>query len=96
MEWNNLNKKWLSRISYVLTIFVVFTLIASRVHYIIDVVGAIAFTLWIDKFILPKVVYFDKFWTFLLTLMAKLIQYIKSRYFWFIYFILIILVYYRM
>jgi hypothetical protein len=45
--------------TYPLLVGVVIVLIVTRVHYFIDVAGGAIFTLWIDRFLLPKVIWFD-------------------------------------
>jgi hypothetical protein len=57
--WRRLKYKKLEMITYPLMVMVVLVLLVTRVHYIIDVVGGAIFTLWIDRFLLPKVVWFD-------------------------------------
>lgn len=50
-------------VTYPLLVIVVLVLLITRVHYIIDIVGGVVFTLWIDRFLLPRVVWFDYLFT---------------------------------
>ncbi len=58
----------------ILTVFVVFSLIITRVHYSIDIVAAVIFTLWMNTFLLKKVIYFDKFFSYFYHLTLKFIR----------------------
>lgn len=51
---------WFSRLGLV---FVILVLLATRVHYIIDVVAAVIFSLQIDRFLLVHSHWFDKLFT---------------------------------
>jgi len=42
-----------------MTVFVVLVLISTKVHYSIDIVGAVIFTLWMNKYVLSYLAYFD-------------------------------------
>lgn len=46
-------------LTYPLLAIVVIVLLITRVHYIVDVIGGAVFALWIDRFLLPKVIWFD-------------------------------------
>ncbi len=79
--WKQLGHQWIFRISLLLTIFVVLVLLSTRVHYSIDIIGGVFFTLWIRRFLLPHVKYFDLFWSTLFNLLFKMLRYIKSLFF---------------
>jgi hypothetical protein len=58
----------------ILTVFVVISLIITRVHYSIDIVAAVIFTLWMKTVLLKKVIYFDKFFSYFYLLTLKFIR----------------------
>ncbi len=61
--WKRLNYKRMYLISLILLFYVVLVLLITRVHYIIDIIGGAIFALWIDRYVLPYVKYFDYFFT---------------------------------
>lgn len=57
--WRRLGYRILEVVTYPLLVIVVMVLLITRVHYVIDIVGGVVFTLWIDRFLLPRVAWFD-------------------------------------
>ncbi len=61
--WRRLKYRSLEIITYPLLVIVVLVLLVTRVHYIIDIVGGAVFALWINRFLLPRVQWFDYIFT---------------------------------
>lgn len=61
--WRRLEYRLLEVVTYPLLVIVVLVLLITRVHYIIDIVGGVVFTLWINRFLLPRVAWFDYLFT---------------------------------
>ena len=72
--WQHLNCKWPYRINILLTPFVIMVLLSTRVHYSIDVIAAVIFTLWLRVHIPKYVIYFDKFWTCIVLSVSEVLK----------------------
>lgn len=66
-------------ISLVMTVYVVLVLLATRVHYSIDIVGAVVFTLWMEVYIGRYVKYFDMFFSCIFEGMERIAGYMKQK-----------------
>jgi hypothetical protein len=61
--WRRLKYRPLEMATYPLLVIVVLVLLVTRVHYVIDIIGGAVFALWIDRFLLPRVDWFDYLFT---------------------------------
>lgn len=66
--------KWLYYPNLVLTPFVVVVLLSTRVHYSIDIMAAVIFTLWLRGHVLSYVALYDRFWSALLVWLVSVIS----------------------
>jgi hypothetical protein len=54
-------------------------LLTTGVHYSIDIVGAVAFTLWMDVYIGRYVKYFDMFFSCIFEGMERIAGYMRHK-----------------
>lgn len=59
-------------------IVVIIYLITTRVHYTIDIVGGALFSLWINKYIVTRVIYLDTLFTWILFGLFKIYSLFKK------------------
>lgn len=76
--WRRLGYKKMEVATYPMVIAVVLALLITRVHYIIDIVGGIIFTLWIDKYVLPKVIWLDYLFTCIYNWIMQAYAYLRA------------------
>ena len=62
--WGELKYPKMQLVTKLLTICVIFNLIVTRVHYSIDIVAAVIFTLWMKTSLLKNIIYFDKVFSY--------------------------------
>jgi len=58
---------------------VILVLLGTRVHYSIDIVGAIILTVWLFWILTPNIIYFDQCFSVILISISKAIKAIKHR-----------------
>lgn len=75
--WRRLNYKKMELCSYFFLAIVVFVLIVTRVHFIIDVIGGAIFAIWIEKYLLARVAYFDYLFTCIYRALIFFYTYVK-------------------
>lgn len=66
-------------LTYPLLAIVVLVLLITRVHYIVDVIGGAVFALWIDRFLLPKVIWFDYAFTCIYKVLMQGYVFVRGR-----------------
>ena len=66
-------------LTYPLLAIVVLVLLITRVHYIIDVIGGAVFALWIDRFLLPKMKWFDYAFTCIYKILMQGYAFVRER-----------------
>ena len=76
--WKDLGYTKFYYMNILLTPFVITVLLSTRVHYSIDVIAAIVFTLWINVFLAKYVYYFDKLWSNIFLVIEKIMSKIRT------------------
>ena len=75
--WRRLKYRKMELFSYVFLVIVVFVLIVTRVHFIIDIIGGAIFAIWIEKYLLAKIAYFDYVFTCIYHALISFYTYVK-------------------
>jgi hypothetical protein len=78
--WDYLGIKWLYYPSVLLTPLVILVLLSARVHYSIDIIAAIIFTLWLEKYTRRYVFLFDRFWSFIFRSLQAVLNKIRLHF----------------
>ena len=75
--WRRLKYKRMELCSYAFLAIVIFVLIVTRVHFTIDIIGGAIFALWIEKYLLAKIAYFDYIFTCIYHALIFFYTYVK-------------------
>lgn len=76
--WRQLGYRKLEIVTYPLMVGVVLVLIITRVHYAIDIVGGVVFALWINRFVLAKLAWFDYLFTCIYRVIMQIIAVLRA------------------